>query len=70
MLRQWGFARPKGFGGTGLFGSIDSVIGSLFGLLLIDMATTALSAGLDVSQQQIICGLIIIQLRWRERNDG
>ena len=46
------------------------MIGSLIGLLLIDMATTALSAGLDVNQQQIIYGLVILQLRWRGRNDG
>jgi ribose transport system permease protein len=48
-------------GGTSLFGGTGSVIGSLFGSLLIGLINNGLIlAGLDVSQQQIIRGLIII----------
>ncbi|GAA1278848.1 ABC transporter permease [Pseudonocardia aurantiaca] len=48
-------------GGTSLFGGTGSVIGSLVGSLLIGLINNGLIlAGLDVSQQQIIRGLIII----------
>jgi ribose transport system permease protein len=48
-------------GGTSLFGGAGSVIGALFGSLLIGMINNGLIlAGLDNSQQQIIRGLIII----------
>jgi ribose transport system permease protein len=48
-------------GGTSLFGGKGSVIGSLVGSLLIGLINNGLIlAGLDVSQQQIIRGLIII----------
>ena len=48
-------------GGTSLFGGKGSVIGSLVGSLLIGLINNGLIlAGLDVSQHQIIRGLIII----------
>jgi ribose transport system permease protein len=48
-------------GGTSLFGGAGSVIGALFGSLLIGLINNGLIlAGLDSSQQQIIRGLIII----------
>lgn len=48
-------------GGTSLFGGKGSVIGALFGSLLIGLINNGLIlAGLDVSQQQIIRGVIII----------
>jgi ribose transport system permease protein len=48
-------------GGTSLFGGAGSVIGALFGSLLIGLINNGLIlAGLDNSQQQIIRGLIII----------
>ena len=48
-------------GGTGLFGGRGTVIGSLFGALLIGLTNNGLVlAGLDVSQQQIVRGLIIL----------
>lgn len=48
-------------GGTSLFGGSGSVIGTLFGALLIGLINNGLIlAGLDASQQQIIRGAIII----------
>ena len=48
-------------GGTSLFGGAGSVVGALFGSLLIGLINNGLIlAGLDNSQQQIIRGLIII----------
>jgi ribose transport system permease protein len=48
-------------GGTSLFGGRGAVIGSLFGALLIGLVNNGLIlAGLDVSQQQVIRGVIII----------
>ena len=48
-------------GGTSLFGGAGSVIGALFGSLLIGLINNGLIlAGFDNSQQQIIRGLIII----------
>jgi ribose transport system permease protein len=48
-------------GGTSLFGGFGSVIGTLFGALLIGLINNGLIlAGLDVSQQQVIRGVIII----------
>jgi ribose transport system permease protein len=48
-------------GGTSLFGGAGSVIGTLFGALLIGLITNGLIlAGLDASQQQVIRGAIII----------
>jgi ribose transport system permease protein len=48
-------------GGTSLFGGAGSVIGALFGSLLIGLVDNGLIlAGLDSSQQQIVQGLIII----------
>ncbi|GAA3237721.1 ABC transporter permease [Pseudonocardia petroleophila] len=48
-------------GGTSLFGGAGSIIGALFGSLLIGLINNGLIlAGLDNSQQQIIRGLIII----------
>jgi ribose transport system permease protein len=48
-------------GGTSLFGGRGAVVGSLFGALLIGLANNGLVlAGLDVSQQQMVRGLIII----------
>lgn len=48
-------------GGTSLFGGRGAVIGSLFGALLIGLANNGLVlAGLDVSQQQMVRGGIIL----------
>ncbi|MEV4642447.1 ABC transporter permease [Actinoplanes sp. NPDC049548] len=48
-------------GGTSLFGGSGSVVGTLFGALLIGLINNGLIlAGLDVSQQQVIRGAIII----------
>ncbi len=48
-------------GGTSLFGGRGTVIGTLFGALLIGLINNGLIlAGLDVSQQQIVRGAIII----------
>src|SRR3954447_19304418 len=48
-------------GGTSLFGGSGSVVGTLFGALLIGLINNGLIlAGLDVSQQQVIRGVIII----------
>ncbi|WP_223734390.1 ABC transporter permease [Streptomyces purpurogeneiscleroticus] len=48
-------------GGTSLFGGRGSVVGAVFGSLLIGVINNGLVlAGLDVSQQKIIRGLIII----------
>jgi ribose transport system permease protein len=48
-------------GGTSLFGGSGSVMGSLFGALLIGLINNGLIlAGLDVSQQQIVRGVIIV----------
>lgn len=48
-------------GGTSLFGGAGSVIGTLFGALLIGLINNGLIlAGLDSSQQQVVRGLIII----------
>jgi len=48
-------------GGTSLFGGAGYIIGTLFGALLIGLINNGLIlAGLDVSQQQIIRGIIII----------
>jgi ribose transport system permease protein len=48
-------------GGTSLFGGSGSVIGTLFGALLIGLINNGLIlAGLDASQQQVIRGVIII----------
>jgi ribose transport system permease protein len=48
-------------GGTSLFGGSGSVIGTLFGALLIGLINNGLIlAGLDVSQQQVVRGVIII----------
>ena len=48
-------------GGTSLFGGAGSVIGALFGSLLIGLINNGLIlAGFDNSQQQIIRGLIIL----------
>jgi ribose transport system permease protein len=48
-------------GGTGLFGGRGSVIGALFGSLLIGMINNGmLILGLEFSQQQIVRGIIII----------
>ena len=48
-------------GGTSLFGGRGAVVGSLFGALFIGMINNGLIlAGLDVSQQQIVRGAIII----------
>jgi ribose transport system permease protein len=48
-------------GGTSLFGGSGSVIGTLFGALLIALINNGLIlAGLDASQQQVIRGAIII----------
>jgi ribose transport system permease protein len=48
-------------GGTSLFGGRGSVVGTLFGALLIGLINNGLIlAGLDVSQQQIVRGVIII----------
>jgi len=48
-------------GGTSLFGGYGSVIGTLFGSLLIGLINNGLIlAGLDASQQQVVRGVIII----------
>jgi ribose transport system permease protein len=48
-------------GGTSLFGGSGAVIGSLFGSLLMGLINNGLIlAGLDVSQQQVVRGAIII----------
>lgn len=48
-------------GGTSLFGGSASVIGTLFGCLLIGLINNGLIlAGLDASQQQVVRGMIII----------
>jgi ribose transport system permease protein len=48
-------------GGTSLFGGSGSVVGTLFGALLIGLINNGLIlAGLDASQQQVIRGAIII----------
>lgn len=48
-------------GGTSLFGGRGRVIGSLFGALFIGLVNNGLIlAGLDVSQQQVVRGAIII----------
>jgi ribose transport system permease protein len=48
-------------GGTSLFGGVGSVVGSVFGALLIGLINNGLILmGLDVSQQLIIQGVIII----------
>ncbi len=48
-------------GGTSLFGGRGAVVGSLFGALLIGLINNGLIlAGLDVSQQQVVRGAIII----------
>jgi ribose transport system permease protein len=48
-------------GGTSLFGGAGSVLGTLFGALLIGLINNGLIlAGLDSSQQQVVRGAIII----------
>jgi ribose transport system permease protein len=48
-------------GGTSLFGGYGSIIGTLFGSLLIGLINNGLVlAGLDASQQQVVRGVIII----------
>jgi ribose transport system permease protein len=48
-------------GGTSLFGGAGSVVGTLFGALLIGLINNGLIlAGLDSSQQQVVRGMIII----------
>ena len=48
-------------GGTSLFGGAGTVVGTLFGALLIGLINNGLIlAGLDVSQQQVVRGAIII----------
>ena len=48
-------------GGTSLFGGFGSVIGTLFGALLIGLINNGLIlAGLESSQQQVVRGVIII----------
>jgi ribose transport system permease protein len=48
-------------GGTSLFGGSGTVIGTLFGALLIGLINNGLVlAGLESSQQQIVRGAIII----------
>jgi len=48
-------------GGTSLFGGRGAIIGSLFGALFIGLVNNGLIlAGLDVSQQQVVRGAIII----------
>jgi ribose transport system permease protein len=48
-------------GGTSLFGGSGSVVGTLFGALLIGLINNGLIlAGLDSSQQQVVRGCIII----------
>jgi ribose transport system permease protein len=48
-------------GGTSLFGGRGAIIGSLFGALFIGLVNNGLIlAGLEVSQQQVVRGAIII----------
>lgn len=48
-------------GGTSLFGGRGAVVGSLFGALFIGLVNNGLIlAGLDISQQQVVRGAIII----------
>jgi ribose transport system permease protein len=48
-------------GGTSLFGGSGKIIGTFFGALLVGLINNGLIlAGLPVSQQQIVRGLIII----------
>jgi ribose transport system permease protein len=48
-------------GGTSLFGGAGTIVGTLFGALLIGLVNNGLIlAGLDVSQQQVVRGAIII----------
>ncbi|HEY3003681.1 MAG TPA: ABC transporter permease [Kribbellaceae bacterium] len=48
-------------GGTSLFGGSGSVLGTMFGALLISLINNGLIlAGLDTSQQQVVRGAIII----------
>jgi len=48
-------------GGTSLFGGTATVIGTVFGALMIGMINNGLIImGLDVSQQMVVKGLIII----------
>ncbi len=48
-------------GGTSLFGGAGSVVGTLFGALLMSLINNGLIlAGLDSSQQQVVRGIIII----------
>nr|WP_283810487.1 ABC transporter permease [Arthrobacter sp. C9C5] len=48
-------------GGTSLFGGFGSIMGTLFGALLIGLINNGLIlAGLDSSQQQVVRGAIII----------
>jgi ribose transport system permease protein len=48
-------------GGTSLFGGSGTVVGTLFGSLLISLINNGLIlAGLDTSQQQVVRGAIII----------
>jgi ribose transport system permease protein len=48
-------------GGTSLFGGRGMVVGSLFGALFIGLINNGLILmGLDVSQQQVVRGAIII----------
>jgi ribose transport system permease protein len=48
-------------GGTSLFGGQGTVVGTLFGALLIGLINNGLIlAGLDSSQQQVVRGMIII----------
>lgn len=48
-------------GGTSLFGGFGSILGTLFGALLIGLINNGLIlAGLDSSQQQVVRGAIII----------
>ncbi|MCF3141115.1 ABC transporter permease [Paenarthrobacter sp. AR 02] len=48
-------------GGTSLFGGFGSIVGTLFGALLIGLINNGLIlAGLDSSQQQVVRGVIII----------
>ena len=48
-------------GGTSLFGGSGTIVGTFFGALLVGLINNGLIlAGLPVSQQQIIRGMIII----------
>jgi ribose transport system permease protein len=64
---QWGMGDELSaiaaviLGGTSLFGGSATVIGTLFGALLIGLINNGLIlAGLDASQQQVVRGAIII----------